>query len=135
MNTSTISRILLSATFLASVTFGINAVAQATATKAAAPANGQQAGTQKAAAAKKAVESNPACQRIVDECKKLGFIQGEWKTDNGLWKDCFDPVVHSGKPTRDGKSIEVPVSASDVQSCRGTVAQAKQAQKAEQPKQ
>jgi len=135
MNTSTISRILLSGTLLASLTFGINAAAQATAPKAAAPNSQQAAAQHKAAAAQKAVESNPACQRIVDECKKLGFIQGEWKTDNGLWKDCFDPVVHGGKPTRDGKPIEVPVSAGDVQSCRGTVAQAKQAQKAEQPKQ
>ena len=132
MKTSTISRILIAGAFLASLTFGINAVAQAAAPKAAAPTSQQQ---QKAAAAKKSVESNPACQRIVDECKKLGFIQGEWKTDNGLWKDCFDPVVHGGKATRDGKPIEVPASASDVQSCRGTVAQVKQAQKAEQPKQ
>jgi hypothetical protein len=133
MKTSTISRILLSGAFLALMTVGINAVAQATAPKPANPANAQQAA--KVKAAQKSVESNPACQRIVDECKKLGFIQGEWKTDNGLWKDCFDPVVHGGKPTRDGKSIEVPVSASDVQSCRATVAQVKQAQKAEQSKQ
>ena len=137
MKMSTISRILVSGTFLASVTVGINAMAQSTASHPATPANNQQAAAHKAM--QKSVESNPACQRIVEECKKLGFIQGEWKTDNGLWKDCFDPVVHGGKPTRDGKSIEVPVSASDVQTCRTAVAQAKQAQKstqgAEQPKQ
>jgi hypothetical protein len=124
MKTSTISRILIAGAFLASMTVGLNAVAQA---------NAQQAA--KVKAAQKSVESNPACQRIVDECKKLGFIQGEWKTDNGLWKDCFDPVVHGGKPTRDGKPIEVTASASDVQSCRATVQQVRQAQKAEQPKQ
>jgi hypothetical protein len=133
MKTSTISRILIAGAFLASMTVGLNAVAQATAPKPANSANAQQAA--KVKAAQKSVESNPACQRIVDECKKLGFIQGEWKTDNGLWKDCFDPAVHGGKPTRDGKPIEVPVSGSDVQSCRATVAQVKQAQKAEQPKQ
>jgi hypothetical protein len=137
MKTSTISRILVSGTFLASVTIGTNAIAQATAPHAATPGSTQQGASHKAV--QKAVESNPACQRIVEECKKLGFIAGEWKTDNGLWKDCFDPVVHGAKPTRDGKSIEVPVSASDVQTCRAAVAQAKQAQKttqgAEQPKQ
>jgi hypothetical protein len=66
-----------------------------------------------------AVENNPACERIISECKKLGFIQGQWKKDNGLWKDCFDPVVKGGgSPTRDGKPINVPVSQSDVQACR-----------------
>jgi hypothetical protein len=68
-----------------------------------------------------AVESNPACQRILSECRRLGFIQGQWKKDNGLWKDCFDPVVKgSGTPTRDGKPISVPVSSSDVQACRAS---------------
>src|SRR5579862_775842 len=65
-----------------------------------------------------AIESNPACQKILAECKNLGFIQGQWKKDNGLWRDCFDPVVKGGTPTRDGKAISVPVSPSDVQACR-----------------
>ena len=66
-----------------------------------------------------AAESNPACQRIISECKRLGFIQGQWKEDNGLWRDCFDPVVKGGATaTRDGKPIRVPVSQSDVQACR-----------------
>lgn len=129
MNTSTISRILVSGTFLASLTVGINAMAQA-----AAPHAGHAASHK---AVQNAAENNPACQQIVEECKKLGFVVGEWKTDNGVWKDCFNPVVHGGKPTREGKPIDVPVSASDLQACRAAVDQAKQsAQKgAEQPKQ
>jgi hypothetical protein len=137
MNTSTISRILVSGTFLVSLTVGINAMAQATAQHSATPSSNQQAAAHKAV--QNAAETNPACQQIVEECKKLGFVVGEWKTDNGVWKDCFDPVVHNGKPTREGKPIEVPVSASDVQTCRAAVQHAKQAQKttqgAEQPKQ
>ena len=67
----------------------------------------------------RAIESNPACQRIISECKRLGFMQGQWKEDNGLWRDCFDPVVKGGATaTRDGKPIRVPVSQSDVQACR-----------------
>jgi hypothetical protein len=51
----------------------------------------------------------------------LGYIQGQWKKDNGLWKDCFDPIVKGGgTPTRDGKPMNVPVSPSDVQACRAT---------------
>lgn len=68
-----------------------------------------------------AAENNPACQRIVAECKKLGYIVGQWKQDNGLWKDCFDPVVKGGTPTRDGRPETVPVSASDIQSCRAAI--------------
>jgi len=77
-----------------------------------------QARSPKAAQNHAAIQNNAACQRIIAECKNLGFIVGQWKKDNGLWKDCFDPVVRGGTPTRDGKSITVPVSASDVQACR-----------------
>jgi len=77
-----------------------------------------QARSPKAAQNHAAVQNNPSCQRIIAECKNLGFIVGQWKKDNGLWKDCFDPVVRGGTPTRDGKPITVPVSASDVQACR-----------------
>jgi len=64
-------------------------------------------------------EGNPACGRILNECKRLGFIAGQAKKDNGLWKDCFDPIVKGGgTPTRDGRAINVPVSQSDLQTCR-----------------
>ena len=137
MNTSTISRILVAGTFLAALTFGINAMAQAAAAHPASSSSTHQAASHKAV--QNAAENTPACQRIVEECKKLGFVVGQWKTDNGVWADCFDPVVHGGKPTRDGKSIEVPVSAEDLQTCRAAVDQAKAAaqkptQGAEQPK-
>src|SRR5580693_6766174 len=115
MDGRTITRILVSATFLASVVMGANVTAQ---TAPSVP--GQARGAQNHAAA----EQNPACEKIINECKNLGFIQGQWKKDNGLWKDCFDPVVKGGgSATRDGKSISVPVSASDVQSCRAAEGQ------------
>jgi len=110
MDGRTISRILVSATFLASVVIGANVTAQ---TAPSVP--GQARGGQNHAAA----EQNPACQKIINECKNLGFIPGQWKKDNGLWKDCFDPVVKGGgSATRDGKPLSVPVSSSDVQACR-----------------
>jgi hypothetical protein len=70
-------------------------------------------------------EGNPACQKILAECKNLGYIDGQWKKDNGLWKDCFDPVVHGGQPTRDGKQEHVPVSPAEVQQCRSAVGNGK----------
>jgi hypothetical protein len=109
MANGTASRIALWGLFLASITLGANVAAQMTpgqTTPRPVPTNHG------------GLENNAACQRIVSECRRLGFIQGQWRKDNGLWKDCVDPVVRGGTPTRDGKSINVPVSASDVQACR-----------------
>jgi len=144
MNIRTISRILVSSTFLASVMIGVNAMAQAT--RPAIPGTTPQVppkGATSTKAAQNAAQRNPDCQQIVEECKKLGFIVGQWKVDNGLWKDCFDPVVNGGKPTRDGKPIEVPVSQNVVQQCRaarehkqgGQMKQGAQQMGAQQPKQ
>lgn len=59
-----------------------------------------------------------ACENIISECKKLGFIVGEYKQDNGLWKDCFDPIL-DGKPvTQKGKTIAVPVKKEEVAACK-----------------
>ena len=110
-------RILVACAFFAWVLVGVNVSAQTMphpSTGGMSPQgqpskNGQH----------RAIESNPACQRIIGECKRLGFIQGQWKEDNGLWRDCFDPVVKGGgQATRDGKPIRVPVNPSDIQACR-----------------
>jgi hypothetical protein len=64
-------------------------------------------------------EGHRACERILEECKRLGFIKGQWKKDNGLYKDCFDPIVQgTGNTTREGKPINVPVSQQEVEACR-----------------
>lgn len=122
MDRRTCSRILLSGAFLVAVMMGVQVTAQ-TAPHPSASGATQQAQPSKGAQNHAAVEQNQACQRIIAECKKLGFIQGQWKKDNGLWKDCFDPVVKGGgSPTREGKPINVPVSQSDVQACRAAEA-------------
>ncbi|MGB6679530.1 MAG: hypothetical protein WBE44_22740 [Terriglobales bacterium] len=116
MHWRTISRILVSGAFLASVMIGASVSAQIAAHPSTS-ATSQQTQASKSAQAR--AEQNPACQKIIAECKNLGFIQGQWKKDNGLWKDCFDPVVKGGgSATRDGKPISVPVSQSEVQACR-----------------
>jgi hypothetical protein len=118
MASRTTNRVLISGAFLVSALIGVDVTAQTVAHPAATGASPK---TQSARGGqnRSAVEQNPACQRIISECKKLGFIPGQWKKDNGLWRDCFDPVVKGGgSPTRDGKPISVPVSPSDVQACR-----------------
>lgn len=113
-------RILISGTVLLWIAIGTHLMAQNVALPHTTGTN-QQAQSSKAAQNHAVAEHNPACQRIVNECKNLGFIQGQWKKDNGLWKDCFDPIVKGGgSPTRDGKPINVPVSPADVQACRAS---------------
>jgi hypothetical protein len=121
------NRILVSGAVLSSLLIGVDAAAQTMShpTTSAVPQTQPSRGTQNHSVA----ESNPACQKIISECKNLGFIQGQYKKDNGLWKDCFDPVVHGGgTPTRDGKPINVPVSSSEVQACRAAEAHHKPTQ-------
>jgi hypothetical protein len=125
MDRRTTSRILISSAFLVVVMIGADVMAQ---TAVHPPTTGtgtsQQTQSSKGAQNHASAENNPACQRILAECKKLGFIYGQWKKDNGLWRDCFDPVVKGGgTPTRDGKPISVPVSPSDVQACRAAEGQ------------
>lgn len=120
MNKDAISRIFVSGMFLASVTIGADLLAEASAQP---PISGpaQQAPSKGATATKEAVnaaEAIPACQKIVAECKKLGFIDGEYNQDNGLWGDCYDPVISGKNSTRKGKTINVPVSANDLEACR-----------------
>jgi hypothetical protein len=127
MTKRTTRRILLSGVFLAWVLVAIGAMAQTMPQHPAVP--GATTQTQPKTSQNSAAEKNPACQRIVEECKKLGFIPGQWKKDNGLWKDCFDPVVNGqGKATRDGKPIDVPASQSDIEACRAAQGHKKGAQ-------
>jgi hypothetical protein len=113
------SRILISGAFFASVIIQQGDVTAQTMPHPSTIGTSPQTQPSKGGQYHAAVENNPACQRIIGECKKLGFIPGQWKKDNGLWKDCFDPVVKGGGgATRDGRPISVPVSPSDVQTCR-----------------
>ena len=111
------SRLVISGVFVVSLIIGVDVAAQTvphpSTIRTSAQTQPSRAGQNRAA-----VEHNPACERIISECRKLGFIPGQWKKDNGLWKDCFDPVVGGGGATRDGKPISVPVSPGDVEACR-----------------
>jgi len=114
-------RILLSSVFLVSVILAADVAAQMTPSPATggAPQTAPHKGGQNMVAA---AEQNPACQRIIAECKNLGFIPGQWKKGHGLGEDFLDPGLKGGgSATRDGKPISVPVNGSDVQSCRAAV--------------
>ena len=47
------------------------------------------------------------CKQIVDACKTAGFIPGDWKKGDGLWRDCVDPIMQ-GKSTAPGATKPLP---------------------------
>ena len=42
---------------------------------------------------KKSDRAPDSCQQIAEACKKAGFIKGDWKKGDGLWRDCVDPII------------------------------------------
>jgi len=57
---------------------------------------------------KKAQEGPPnECKQIEAACKQAGFIQGDWKKGDGLWRDCVDPIVQ-GKSNVPGATKPLP---------------------------
>jgi len=63
-------------------------------------------------------KGHEACERILEACKQAGFIKGQAKKDNGLYKDCFNPLVFGGNVTQNGKPVSVSVNQGDVSACK-----------------
>jgi hypothetical protein len=67
------------------------------------------------AQAKKADHGAPGpCKAVEQACKNAGFIRGDWKKGDGLWRDCVDPIMQGTMnvpgatkplPTVDAKAI------------------------------
>jgi len=137
MKISKTARILVLISFLTFVFSGADASAQATnqapnqATNpvpgvAQPPAMAAQPNPQHGGGHMAIARNNPSCQNILSACKNAGFIDGQAKQDNGLWKDCFHPIVSGkGTPTKNGQPFTVPVNASDVQTCHAAIAAAR----------
>lgn len=71
------------------------------------------------------IEQTPACQNILTACKKAGFIAGEMKEDNGLYKDCFNPLLHGLTPTQRGQNVTVQINPADAQTCYAALSAAR----------
>ncbi len=64
------------------------------------------------------IEKNPACQNILNECKKLGFVAGGFKEGKGLWRNCFAQVIKGKSANLQGKDVAVAANADDISSCK-----------------
>jgi len=68
---------------------------------------------------KKAERGTPGpCRAIEQACKNAGFIQGDWKKGDGLWRDCVDPIMQ-GQTNVPGATKPLPsVDAKAVTDCK-----------------
>ena len=58
------------------------------------------------------------CKEIANACRNAGFIKGDWKKGDGLWRDCVDPIMQ-GKSSAPGGTKPLPtVNASLVSACK-----------------
>jgi hypothetical protein len=48
------------------------------------------------------------CKEIAEACRQAGFIKGDWKKGDGLWRDCVNPIVQ-GKTSVPGATKPLPV--------------------------
>ncbi len=58
------------------------------------------------------------CKQIAQACTSAGFIKGDWKKGDGLWRDCVDPIVQ-GVTSVPGATKPLPsVDPSVVAACK-----------------
>ena len=58
------------------------------------------------------------CKEIAAACRNAGFIKGDWKKGDGLWRDCVDPIMQ-GKTSVPGATKPLPaVDAGLVSACK-----------------
>jgi hypothetical protein len=59
-----------------------------------------------------------SCAQITAACKQAGFIQGDYKTGNGLDVDCIDPIMRGTPPPHKTKLTLPQVSPQLVAACK-----------------
>lgn len=69
------------------------------------------------------IKANSSCKNILEQCKKMGFVAGGYKEGNGLWKNCFFPVISGQSVTQKGNPVTVSVNSADIASCKTSVPQ------------
>ena len=63
-------------------------------------------------------EAPGSCQQIAKACQQAGFVKGDWKKGDGLWRDCVDPIMQ-GQTSVPGATKPLPsVDAGLVADCK-----------------
>jgi hypothetical protein len=58
------------------------------------------------------------CAQIAAACKQAGFIEGDYKTGNGLHVDCIDPIMRGTPPPHKTKLSLPQVSPALIAACK-----------------
>jgi hypothetical protein len=67
------------------------------------------------------IEKVQTCKNVLDACQKSGFVAGGFSEGNGLWRNCFYPVIEGKTATQKGKEVKVAFNAKDVAACKPSV--------------
>jgi hypothetical protein len=76
------------------------------------------AGPACALAAEAPAKAPGPCEEIVAACKSAGFIEGDYKTGNGLHVDCIDPIMRGGPQPPIAKIPLPKVSPETIAACK-----------------
>jgi len=68
-------------------------------------------------------KSEDPCLQIQKACIAAGYKEGEAKESEGLWYDCFDPIMKGQKAT--GKKQPAGVSSEMIAACKAKEAKGK----------
>ena len=76
-------------------------------------------GTLRGLAGLPAAQARPAaCDDIIQACEQAGFVLGQWKVGNGLWRDCID-AIEQGVTNPPGAKRGLPkIGSATVAACR-----------------
>ena len=61
-----------------------------------------------------------SCMQIVNACKSAGFIQGDWKKGDGLWRNCIDPIIQGQTGVAGGTKPLPTVDPNIVAECKAS---------------
>ena len=87
-----------------------------------------------AIAAPPAGASPGPCEQITQACESAGFVKGDAKEGNGLWKDCIDPIMQGTTQPPNAKIALPKVGSDAVAACKQKHPEFGQGKKAQQPK-
>jgi len=58
------------------------------------------------------------CKQIAQACQQAGFVKGDFKKGDGLWRDCVDPIMQ-GQTNVPGATKPLPtVDANLIAACK-----------------
>lgn len=65
-----------------------------------------------------AAEAPGPCLKIAEACKAAGFVKGDWKKGDGLWKDCVDPIIQGTIAVPNSTQPLPIVDAATINACK-----------------